>query len=84
MNLLDLVALAEDLPEKGLRKGQVGTIVERLAPQVYEVEFSGLDGKTSATAALSEELLIKQEAPDGEPPVLSAEQVRDTLERVRR
>jgi hypothetical protein len=59
MKLLDVVALTEDVPQKGLHKGQVGTIVELLAPQVYEVEFSGLDGKTYATAAVSEKLLIK-------------------------
>ena len=57
MNLLDVVALIEDLPEKGFRKGQVGTIVEQLAPQVYEVEFNGLDGKTCATVAVPEKLL---------------------------
>ena len=59
MKLLDVVALAEDLPQKGLRKGQVGTIIEEVAPQVYEVEFSGLDGKTYATAAVPERLLIR-------------------------
>ena len=59
MKLLDVVALTEDLPQKGLHKGQVGTIVELLSPQVYEVEFSGLDGKTYATAAVSEKVLIR-------------------------
>ena len=59
MNLLDVVALTEDLPEKGLTKGQVGTIVEQLAPEVFEVEFSGLDGKTYATAAVPEIRLIR-------------------------
>lgn len=42
MKLLDNVALTEDLPRNRLRRGQVGTIVELLAPQVYEVEFSDL------------------------------------------
>jgi hypothetical protein len=59
MKLLDVVALTEDLPQKGLRRGQVGTIVELLAPRVYEVEFSDLDGKTYATAAVPEKLLIR-------------------------
>jgi len=59
MKLLDVVALTEDLPQKGLYKGQVGTIVELLAPQVYEVGFSGLDGKTYATAAVSKKMLIR-------------------------
>jgi len=34
--LLSAVALLEDLPEKGLLRGQVGTIVESLAPGVYK------------------------------------------------
>ena len=59
MKLLDVVVLAEDLPQKGLHKGQVGTIIEQLAPQVYEVEFGDLDGKTYATAAVPEKLLIR-------------------------
>lgn len=59
MKLLDEVALSEDLPLKPLHRGQVGTIIEQLAPQVYEVEFSGLDGKTYATAAVPEKLLIR-------------------------
>jgi len=59
MKLLDVVALTEDLPKKRLRRGQVGTIIELLAPQVYEVEFSDLDGKTYATAAVPEKLMIR-------------------------
>lgn len=59
MKLLDVVALTEDLPRKRLRRGQVGTIVEQLAPQVYEVEFSDLDGNTYATATVPEKLLIR-------------------------
>lgn len=41
---LDVVALLEDKPVKGLLRGQVGTIVETLAPGVFEVEFSDNDG----------------------------------------
>ena len=59
MKLLDVVALTEDLPEKGLTKGQVGTIVEQLASDVFEVEFSGLDGKTYAIAAVPANRLIR-------------------------
>jgi len=33
-----VVALLEDLPEEGLVRGQVGTVVENWAPGVYEVE----------------------------------------------
>ena len=59
MKLLDVVALTEDLPDKGLTKGQVGTIVEHLAPDVFEIEFSGLDGKTYAMAAVPARQLIR-------------------------
>jgi hypothetical protein len=65
MNLLDVVTLIEDLPEKGLRKGQIGTIVEELDPRVYEVEFTGLDGGVSAIVAVPEKLLNRLEATVG-------------------
>ncbi len=50
--LLDAVALVEDLPERGLRRGQVGTVVESLDDGVFEVEFADNDGRTYATLAL--------------------------------
>ncbi|MBO0697767.1 MAG: DUF4926 domain-containing protein [Zavarzinella sp.] len=46
IELLDVVAVTEDLPERGLRRGQVGTVVEVLAPDVFEVEFSDDQGRT--------------------------------------
>ena len=64
IHLLDTVALIEDLPEKGLRRGQVGTIVEDLALGVFEVEFSDNDGKTYASLALkAEQLLVLHHQP---------------------
>jgi len=51
-HLLDVVALTQDLPARGLQRGQVGTIVEVLAPDVFEIEFSDNDGRTYAMAAL--------------------------------
>ena len=59
MKLLDVVALTEDMLEKSLTKGQVGTIVEELAADVYEVEFSDLDGKSYAVAAVPAARLIR-------------------------
>jgi hypothetical protein len=50
--LLDVVALTCDFPERGLVRGQVGTIVELLDGGAYEVEFSDDDGRTYATLAL--------------------------------
>ncbi len=52
MNLLDVVALTEDLPDQGLYRGQVGTVVEDLAPHVFEIEFSDDYGRTYATLGL--------------------------------
>ena len=52
IKLLDVVALTEDLPKRGLSRGQVGTVVESLAPDVYEVEFSDDEGHTYALLAL--------------------------------
>lgn len=57
--MLSVVALLEDLPEKGLRRGQVGTIVESLAPGVYEVEFSDDSGATYASLALRADQLMR-------------------------
>ncbi len=58
VKLLDTVALLEDLPEKQLYRGQVGTVVERLAEGVYEVEFSDDEGRAYALLPLRESQLI--------------------------
>lgn len=58
IELLDTVALLEDVPERGLKRGEVGTIVEVLAPDVYEVEFCDDDGRTYAMFALPADQLI--------------------------
>lgn len=54
-----VVALLEDLPEQGLVRGQVGTVVETWAPGVYEVEFCDDNGKTYAMVALKTEQLMR-------------------------
>jgi hypothetical protein len=62
--LLDVVALTVDVPEKGLVRGQVGTVVEVLAEGVFEVEFSDNNGRTYATAALQgDQLLVLHHQP---------------------
>jgi hypothetical protein len=58
IHLLDVVALTVDLPEKGLVRGQVGTVVEILSPAAYEVEFSDDEGQTYAQAALEGDQLM--------------------------
>jgi hypothetical protein len=57
--LLDVVALKEDLPDHHLVAGQVGTLVESLAPDVYEVDFSDDDGQTYAMLPLHTSQLLK-------------------------
>jgi len=52
LHLLDVVALLEDLPDRRLLAGQVGTIVEILSDGVYEVEFADNEGQTYACLAL--------------------------------
>ena len=59
MKLLDVVALTKDFPEKKLLKGQVGTIVEIYEPNVFEVEFVDLQGKTYALETLNAEQVMK-------------------------
>lgn len=58
VKLLDVVALTDDLPERKLARGQVGTVVEVLAPKVYEVEFTDNDGRTYAELAVNEDKLL--------------------------
>jgi hypothetical protein len=52
INLFDVVALTEEIPERGLVRGQVGTVVEILGPAVFEVEFCDNDGRTYAMLPL--------------------------------
>ena len=53
IQLLDVVALTEDLPENRLWRGQVGTVVDVLAGgAAFEVEFCDRDGRTYASLGL--------------------------------
>ena len=58
MKELDVVALLRDIPEKALVAGQVGTIIEILDEDVFEVEFSDNLGKAYAMLSLKKEDLI--------------------------
>jgi len=53
INELDQVALTVDLPEHGLAKGDLGTVVLTHGSDGYEVEFIALDGETIAVVSLS-------------------------------
>lgn len=67
IKLLDVVALLEDLPELGLYRGQVGTVVEEYEPTVFEVEFSDSSGRAYALETLrAEQLMLLHHEPVGE------------------
>lgn len=59
LEALSVVALLEDLSVPALQRGQVGTIVERLAPGVYEVEFSDDGGRTYASLPVRSDQLLQ-------------------------
>jgi len=44
MKLHDVVATLDDLPERHLSKGQVGTVVDELDRDFVLVEFADIDG----------------------------------------
>ena len=56
---LDVVALLTDLPDHGLVRGQVGTIVETLPSDTFAVEFSDDEGHTYALLPLHREQLMR-------------------------
>ena len=53
-NLLDTVALTEDLPNVALRKGDVGAVVDVLGPNAFEVEFVAASGRTQALVTVAD------------------------------
>jgi hypothetical protein len=64
IQLLDVVALTDNMPERGLLRGQVGTVVETLAPDVFEVEFCDDNGRTYAMLSLrADQLLVLRYRP---------------------
>jgi hypothetical protein len=52
--LLDKVVLKRDIPEKGLRCGDLGAVVEVHSADAYEVEFVAVSGRTQALLALQD------------------------------
>lgn len=50
--LLDTVVLDRDLPEVGLRRGDLGAVVELYDDDGLEVEFVAASGRTQAVVTL--------------------------------
>ena len=49
---LDTVVLDRDVPEQGLRRGDLGAVVEVYEPDGLEVEFVTASGRTQAVVTL--------------------------------
>lgn len=58
IHVLDVVAVTEDIPDRGLLRGQVGTVVEVLGSDTFEVEFADNEGKTYAMLPLKASQLL--------------------------
>ncbi len=56
--LLAPVALLVDLPDRGLSRGQMGTVVEHLAEGAVLVEFADDEGQTYAMVDLKPDQLV--------------------------
>ena len=52
--LLDLVAVLKPPPDADVYTGDVGTVVELLAPDAMEVEFLDSQGRTRCLATINE------------------------------
>lgn len=77
IKLLDVVALAVDLPEYNLWRGQVGTVVEILAGgAAVEVEFSDREGRTYESVGLRpDQIMVLRYEPLTVPPTSVTEPV---------
>jgi hypothetical protein len=51
-NPLDTVVLTRDQPNEGLRKGDLGAVVQVYAPDGLEIEFITASGRTEALVTL--------------------------------
>jgi hypothetical protein len=52
-NTLDTVVLQRDLPEYGLRRGDLGAVVQVYEPEGLEVEFVRASGRAQALVELA-------------------------------
>ena len=65
IELLDVVALAQDIPEHNLKRGETGTVVEILSNgEAFEVEFSDENGQMyKCTSFLASQLTVLHDEP---------------------
>jgi len=58
IQLFDVVALLDNIEKKGVGVGQVGTVIETLDENVFEVEFCDNNGQTYAVLVLRSDQLM--------------------------
>lgn len=51
-NLLDVVVLTRDVPAQGLKRGDLGAVVDLRGPDAFVVEFVAASGRTQALVTL--------------------------------
>ncbi len=51
--ILDVVVLDHDLPAHGLKRGDLGAVVEAYGPDAFAVEFVAGSGRTQAVVTLT-------------------------------
>lgn len=51
-HLLDVVVLTRDLPAQGLKRGDLGAVVDLRGPEAIVVEFVAASGRTEALVTL--------------------------------
>ncbi|WP_022947361.1 DUF4926 domain-containing protein [Methylohalobius crimeensis] len=71
INALDTVVLASDLPQHGLKRGDIGAVVEVYSPHAIEVEFVTASGHTQALVTLN----TSQVRPIGPKDILAVRQL---------
>jgi len=64
ITVLDVVCLLVAVPEHGLVRGTLGTVVEELGNELFEVEFSDDSGRTCVELALGGALLQRHHRSD--------------------
>lgn len=68
---LDIVAIARDLPEHGLKEGDVGTVVEVYEEDGVEIEVVSAGGQTVAVVSLD----VRDVRPVGEEDVFAVRRI---------
>ena len=80
INELDLAALTEDLPEHGLKAGDVGTVVHvHEAGVAYIVEFMSTEGKTVAVTTVGQEQVRPAAADEIAPDTIRYDRTTDGI-----